>query len=74
MGILLDLAEQFSARSDVGFLFVGRGSDAIRLKTSAQDRGLNNVLFFDEIHQDEIPDLYAQCHVGIVWLFKFGSC
>jgi hypothetical protein len=68
MGILLDLAEQFSDRADVGFLFVGRGSDAIHLKASAQNRGLNNVLFFDEIHPDEIPDLYAQCHVGIVSL------
>jgi hypothetical protein len=68
MGILLDLAEQLLARADVGFLFVGRVSDAIRLKASAQNRGLNNVLFFDEIHPDEIPDLYAQCHVGIVSL------
>jgi glycosyltransferase involved in cell wall biosynthesis len=68
MGILLDLADQLSARADVGFLFVGRGSDAVRLKASAQNRGLNNVLFFDEIHPDEIPDLYAQCHVGIVAL------
>jgi len=50
MGILLDLADQLSARADVGFLFVGRGSDAVRLKASAQNRGLNNVLFFDEIH------------------------
>jgi hypothetical protein len=68
MGILLHLAEQLSAHADVGFVFVGRGSDAIHLKASAQKRGLNNVLFFDEIHPDEIPDLYAQCHVGIISL------
>ena len=68
MGLMLGLADLLSARADVGFLFVGRGSDAIRLKASAQNRGLNNVLFFDEIHPDEIPDLYAQCHVGIVLL------
>jgi glycosyltransferase involved in cell wall biosynthesis len=30
MGILLDLAESLKARSDIGFLFVGRGSDAQR--------------------------------------------
>jgi hypothetical protein len=58
------LADQLSASADVGFLFVGRGSDAIRLKASAQNRGLNNVLFFDEIHPDEIPKLYA------VWLAR----
>jgi sulfite reductase beta subunit-like hemoprotein len=65
---LLELADQFSARADVGFLFVGCGSDAIRLIASAQNRGLNNVLFFDDIHPDDISDLYALCHVGIVSL------
>lgn len=68
MDILLDLAERLRSRSDVGFLFVGRGSDAARLKASAQERQLDNVVFFDEIHPDEIPDLYAQCSAGIVAL------
>lgn len=68
MGILLDLAEKLQAKSDVGFLFVGRGSNAEKLKGSAQLRRLDNTLFFDEIHPDEIPDLYAQCAVGIVAL------
>lgn len=68
MGILLDLAERFSSRPDVGFLFVGRGSDVQRLRRDAQTRGLTNVLFFDEIHPDEIPDLYSQCAIGIVAL------
>ena len=68
MDILLDLAEQWCGRKDVGFLFVGRGSDATRLKSAAKDRKLDNVLFCDEIHPDEIPDLYAQCNVGIVAL------
>lgn len=68
MDILLDLAEKLLARPDVGFLFVGRGSEAARLKAAAQTRKLHNVVFFDEIHPDEIPDLYAQCSVGIVAL------
>jgi glycosyltransferase involved in cell wall biosynthesis len=68
MDILLELAEKLANRLDVGFLFVGRGSDAARLKAVAQQRRLSNVLFFDEIHPDEIPDLYAQCSVGIVAL------
>jgi glycosyltransferase involved in cell wall biosynthesis len=68
MDILLDLAEQLRGRTDVGFLLVGRGSDAARLKGSAKDRKLDNVLFYDEIHPDEIPDLYAQCSAGIVAL------
>ena len=68
MDILLVLAEQLLKRIDVGFLFVGRGSDAARLKADAQARQLDNVLFFDEIHPDEIPDLYEQCSAGIVAL------
>lgn len=68
MDILLNLAERLQMRSDVGFLFIGRGSDASRLKNSAADRGLANVVFYDEIHPDEIPDLYAQCNIGIVAL------
>jgi len=68
MDILLDLAEILHGRTDVGFLFVGRGSDAVRLKVAAQTRKLDNVLFFDEINSDEIPDLYAQCDAGIVAL------
>jgi glycosyltransferase involved in cell wall biosynthesis len=68
MDILLDLAEKQQYRTDVGFLFVGRGSDASRLKASAKDRKLDNVLFYDQIHPDEIPDLYSQCSAGIVAL------
>lgn len=68
MAIMLDLAEQLRARADVGFLFVGRGSDAKTLAVDAAARGLDNVLFHDEIHPDEIPGLYAQCSVGLVAL------
>jgi len=68
MDILLDLAETLRSRPDIGFLFVGRGSDSARLKRAAQSRKLDNVSFFDEIDPDEIPDLYAQCDAGIVAL------
>jgi len=68
MDILLDLAEKLQHLRDVGFLFVGRGSDSARLKNSAKARKLDNVLFYDEIHPDEIPDLYSQCSAGIVAL------
>ena len=64
----LDLAALLESRSDIGFLFVGRGSDAAKLADDARLRGLNNVLFYDEIHPDEIPGLYAQCAIGLVAL------
>jgi glycosyltransferase involved in cell wall biosynthesis len=68
MDIFLDLAEKLISSKDIGFLFVGRGSDKPRLKALTHLRQLDNVLFFDEIEPDEIPDLYAQCSVGIVAL------
>ena len=68
MGILLDLADSLRQRTDIGFLFVGRGSDARRLRADANARALDNVLFFDEIDPSEIPGLYAQCHFGLVAL------
>lgn len=68
MSILLDLAESLKSRKDIGFLFVGRGSDAPRLRRDALARELDNVVFFDEIDPNEIPGLYAQCHVGLLAL------
>ncbi len=68
MGVLLDLAEQLRERSDIGFLFVGRGSDSQKLRNDAKNRALDNVVFFDEIEPDEIPGLYAQCDIGLVAL------
>lgn len=66
MDIILDLAARMQHRTDVGFLFVGRGSEVARLQERAS--ALDNVLFHDEIHPDEIPDLYNQCIAGIVAL------
>jgi len=68
MDILIDLAARMQSRQDIGFLFVGRGSDAKRLKAQAGMLGLDNVLFLNEIAPDEIPDLYTQCYAGIVAL------
>jgi glycosyltransferase involved in cell wall biosynthesis len=68
MDILIDLAEHLLNRRDIGFLFVGRGSDVKRLCGNAKARGLDNVVFHDEIDPTEIPGLYTQCHIGIVAL------
>lgn len=68
LDIFIDLADQMRTRSDIGFVFVGRGSEVGRLKALSNERGLENTLFFDEIDPDEVMDLYAQCSVGIVSL------
>jgi len=68
LDIFIDLAERLTARPDIGFLFVGRGSEAARLRSLAAHRGLSNTLFYDEIGPEEIPGLLAQCHVGVLAL------
>src|SRR3954468_16652487 len=66
--VLLDLATRLRDRADIGFLFVGRGSEVARLGAAADERGLTNVLFHDEIDPVEIPGLLAQCHIGLLAL------
>jgi glycosyltransferase involved in cell wall biosynthesis len=68
LDIFLDLAQRFEGRTDIGFLWVGRGSEAARLRNIAKARGLTNTHFADEIDPDQISDLYAQCRAGIVAL------
>jgi glycosyltransferase involved in cell wall biosynthesis len=68
LGIVLDIARELRRRSDIGFVFVGRGTDVEGLRKRARDQSLGNVLFFDEIDPDEIPGLYRQCAVGLVIL------
>ena len=57
-----------SANQDMGFLFVGRGSEMDDLKRKAQSEGVINILFFDEIPPQEIYSLYQQCDVGLMAL------
>jgi glycosyltransferase involved in cell wall biosynthesis len=68
MDIFIELIQSLRHRDDIGFLFVGRGSEFAKLEAEKASRELNNVLFFSEIDSSEIPGLLAQCHVGLVAL------
>jgi glycosyltransferase involved in cell wall biosynthesis len=68
MDVFLDLARSMAGRSDLGFVFVGRGSEARRLHSAAEQHGLTNVLFHDEVEPCEVPGLLAQCEFAIVAL------
>ena len=62
------MADKLQDRHDIGFLFVGRGSEVGRLCRDVTLRSLSNVLFHDEIEPEEIPGLLSYCHVGLVAL------
>ena len=66
--IFLELAVALVDRKDIGFLFVGRGSELDRLRKVFKFDSLDNLLCFDQIEADEIPSLYSQCHVGLLSL------
>ena len=66
MDAFVTLARRMQDRADVGFVFVGRGSESARLKADAQTAP--NLLVLDEIDPEALPALLAQCHVGIVAL------
>jgi len=68
MDILIDLAGSLKSRQDIGFLFVGRGSDVARLRSKAVKQDLDNILFYDEVDSREMPGLLGQCHIGLVAL------
>ncbi len=66
--LIMNLVELYKYQVDIGFVFVGRGSEAERLKGVVVQQALENVLFYDEIDSTQIPALYAQCHIGLVAL------
>ncbi len=68
MDPFLDMVARMRERHEVGFLFVGRGSEAARFAAEAGRLGLDNVVFHDEIEPEEIPGLLAQCHAAMLAL------
>lgn len=68
MDAILDLSISLRDRRDIGFLYLGRGSELPRLRARARDAGLENVQFVDEVDSREVPGVLAQCHVGVIGL------
>lgn len=68
MDFLIDLAFELRDRHDLGFIFIGRGSEVDRLKLRVAELSLMNILFFEEINSDQMPGLLSQCHVGLLAL------
>lgn len=66
LGAFVDLAERMKSRRDVGFLFVGRGSELARLRERA--RGLGNLEVLDEVDPLTLAAMLERCHVGIIAL------
>ena len=66
--LLLQILEKFKESPDIGFLFVGRGSEMKILSEFIGIQKIKNALIVDEIDPFEIPSLLSQCHVGLLFL------
>jgi glycosyltransferase involved in cell wall biosynthesis len=64
----LKVVQAFAHHADIGFVFVGRGSEIMELKKRIGNSKKDKVIFFPEIPNDQINDLYAQCDAGIIVL------
>lgn len=68
MDILIDLAANLVDKKEIGFLFVGRGSEVMRLKERVLSLGIDNVIFSNEVASKEMPGLLKQCFLGLISL------
>ena len=68
MQALLQLMENLKDKPDIGFLIVGRGSEAAYIREVVTQKKLNHVVVCDEISPFEIPGLFEQCDVGLMFL------
>lgn len=68
MSQLLDLIKEMQDFRDLGFIFVGRGSEKAGMEEECKKIGVDNVLFYDEIDPEELNDLCGQCHGGLITL------
>jgi glycosyltransferase involved in cell wall biosynthesis len=68
MGFVLGLVERLETRQDVGFVFVGRGSEVTSLRERVARMGLSNAEFYDEVDPALVPNLLRNCDIGIVAL------
>lgn len=66
MALVAELAVSLSGDPRIGFLFVGRGSEAGMFRELANSHA--NIEFLDEIDPSQIPELLSKCHAGIVSL------
>lgn len=68
--IIIEIADEIKDNKFIGFLFVGRGSRFNFLKDFSNKKGLENVLFYDQISDEEISNLYKKCFCGLIVLDK----
>ncbi len=65
---ILDLVLSMKNKSEIGFVFVGRGSMVDSMKQFIKEHSLENILIYDQIPSAEIQNLLGQANIGLVSL------
>lgn len=65
---ILDLVLSMKNKSEIGFVFVGRGSMVDSMNLFIKEHSLENILIYDQIPSTEIQSLLGQAHIGLVSL------
>ncbi|MAV61399.1 MAG: hypothetical protein CMQ83_03450 [Gammaproteobacteria bacterium] len=66
--LFLESVKTLQNNKEIGFLIIGSGSEAIFVKNYIKENELDNILFIDEIPHEQLPELYTQCHYGLILL------
>lgn len=70
LSMVLEAARLLKAHKDIRFLFVGDGAEKAKLVKMANEMGLGNVIFHDQMPRSQIPEYYAACDLCLVPLRK----
>jgi glycosyltransferase involved in cell wall biosynthesis len=65
---VVEAAELLRSRTDICFLFVGDGAAKPELVASVRQRRLDNVVFSDPRHKEQMPACWSVCDVALVHL------
>ena len=66
--LFLNSVKTLQKDKEIGFLIIGSGSETRFVEDYIKEHDLNNILFLNEIPHEELPELYSQCHYGLILL------
>jgi glycosyltransferase involved in cell wall biosynthesis len=66
MEFLIEVAQKIREKKEILFLFVGEGTQMIKIRKKVFDEGLENVMILNQLPRDEYLELLRECDIGLV--------
>lgn len=64
----LEVIKNLRHQKNIGFVFIGDGSNFNYIKSYIQKNKLDNLILFSSIPHNQLLSLYKQCHYGLILL------